>query len=69
MHMCFLGVMRCLLPIWVRGKNETRISAAQTALISKRLLGIRHCIPDCFARKPRGLDEINRWKAIVFREG
>lgn len=68
MHQCCLGVMRKLIILWLRGKLRTRLSAGQVKEISSRLLGLRPFIPDLFARKPRGLEEIDRWKATELRQ-
>ncbi len=57
-----------LLLVWTRGKREVRISANQITEISQRLVQLRHFIPSIFARKPRGLDELDHWKATEFRQ-
>lgn len=67
MHQVCLGVMRRLILAWLRGKPEVRISAGQSNAISMRLLSLRRCIPKLFARKPRTLMEVDRWKATEFR--
>ena len=68
MHMCCLGVMKRMILVWVRGGKQFRLSAGQQDEISKRLQNLQRSIPDCFARKPRGLDEVDRWKATEFRQ-
>ena len=68
MHMCCLGVMKRLLLVWLRGKKQTRLSSGQISSISTRLKSLRKSIPNCFARKPRDLAEVDRWKATEFRQ-
>jgi hypothetical protein len=45
-----------------------RISAAQTSAISDRLVSLVSSIPSIFARKPRPLSDVDRWKATEFRQ-
>ena len=45
-----------------------RLPSSAIQVISERLLQLRSCIPSEFARKPRGLTEIDRWKATEFRQ-
>lgn len=68
MHQCCLGVMRKLLLLWTRGKTGCRMSRAQMSCVSKHLEALRNVIPDCFVRKPRGLQDLERWKATEFRQ-
>jgi hypothetical protein len=68
MHQACLGVMKRLLLIWTRGDRAVRVSASQTKEISARLLSLRNCIPSAFVRMPRGLEELDRWKATEFRQ-
>jgi hypothetical protein len=67
MHAACLGVMRRLLLAWLRGKACVKISAGNASEISSRLLALQQCIPKLFARKPRSLIEVDRWKATEFR--
>lgn len=67
MHQCCLGVMKRLIIAWMRGKKETKLSAGQICEISSALLKLRKSIPNVFARKPRSLLEIDRWKATELR--
>lgn len=68
MHQLCLGVMKKLIIAWKRGKKEIRISSSQLNEISRKLIDLRGSIPNCFARKPRSLLEVERWKATEFRQ-
>lgn len=66
MHQLCLGVMKKLIIAWKRGKKEIRISSSQLNEISSKLINLRGSIPRCFARKPRSLLEVERWKATEY---
>ena len=68
MHQVCLGVTKKLLLLWVRGSRDVKMSAGQLEQISGRLVSFQKCVPRCFARMPRGLAEIDRWKATEFRQ-
>ncbi|KAK0133110.1 hypothetical protein N1851_031514 [Merluccius polli] len=68
MHQACLGVMKRLLVCWCRGQKGWRMSATQIDEVSRRLIALKHFIPSTFARKPRGLQELERWKATEFRQ-
>ncbi|XP_061882835.1 uncharacterized protein LOC133633982 [Entelurus aequoreus] len=68
MHQVCLGTMKRLLLVWIRGKREVKHSADQIQQISDRLEGMRTTFPSTFARKPRSLKEIDRWKATEYRQ-
>ncbi|KAJ8030886.1 hypothetical protein HOLleu_27427 [Holothuria leucospilota] len=69
MHSVCLGVTRRLLLIWLRGpRGPHRLSASQAKQISDNLKSLSCHVPQDFARKPRGLLEIDRWKATEFRQ-
>ena len=44
------------------------MSTAQADEVSGRLVRIGSCIPSNFAQKPRGLAEIDKWKATEYRQ-
>ncbi|XP_063615608.1 uncharacterized protein LOC134788707 [Penaeus indicus] len=68
MHLVCLGVMRRLLVLWLKGPKKQRIGGAQSREISGLLESLRSDVPCEFARKPRSLTEIDRWKATEFRQ-
>jgi len=68
MHLICLGVMKKLLMAhWLRGELNVRISMQMASLISEQLLELKPYICSEFNRKPRGLTDIDRWKAVEFR--
>ena len=68
MHQVCLGVMKRLILVWLRGKKENRISAQQANAVSLKLLSLQRYIPNIFVRKPRSLEDIDKWKATEFRQ-
>ena len=69
MHQLCLGVVRKLICLWTKGpRAEYKLSPRQVALVNSSLIGMRKYIPREFARKPRGLDEVDRWKATEFKQ-
>ncbi|XP_073669952.1 uncharacterized protein [Paramisgurnus dabryanus] len=67
MHSVCLGVVRKLLNIWLRGALRFRLPASIVDRMSDSLTGLRNYIPLEFARKPRTLRDIDRWKATELR--
>ncbi|XP_077516781.1 uncharacterized protein LOC144127763 [Amblyomma americanum] len=65
MHTVCLGVVRKLLQTWVSGPLPYRLSAQQRSILSARLE--ETSLPSEFARQPRTLEELDRWKAVEFR--
>jgi hypothetical protein len=73
MHLVCLGVMRKLLWTWIRGSlfvggRRIRLGWRNIILISARLLALVENISCDFARKPRSLKELARWKATELRQ-
>lgn len=68
MHLVCLGVVRRLIGLWMKGPLTVRLPARDVDRISKKLLALRPHIPSEFARMPRALTEVNRWKATEFRQ-
>ncbi|XP_063061794.1 uncharacterized protein si:dkey-242h9.3 isoform X6 [Engraulis encrasicolus] len=68
MHMVCLGVVRRMLVYLTRGPKICRLSARQKDAVSQKQIGLRGKMPSEFARQPRGLQEMDRWKATEFRQ-
>jgi len=72
MHLVCLGVVRKLLKFWqgdaISGDNvASRLSSHNLQLLSTGLLRPSSCMPHEFARRPRSVSEVDRWKATEFR--
>lgn len=70
MHLVCLGVMRRLLFIWnsgIKSSKKSRLSKGGRDLISNKLLDFKSSVPSEFARKPRDMKLILRWKATELR--
>lgn len=70
MHCVCLGVTRRLIHFWMKtpGPVECRISARTIEVLSEKLISMSRFIPCEFARKPRSLKEVDRWKATEYRQ-
>lgn len=65
MHLVCLGIMRRMLRNWICGRG--RLTRAQKQELSSRLRSCAPHFPQHFQRKPRGVEELDRWKATEFR--
>jgi len=69
MHLVCLGVVKKLIHLWlVRGPLNVRIQSSVSKKISEQLITLKSSIPCEFARKPRSLNELARFKATEFRQ-
>lgn len=68
MHLVFLGVVRKLINLWIHGPLRTRLLSWKIKQISSSLTNLKLFIPNDFARKPREIEFINRWKATELRQ-
>ena len=68
MHLVCLGVTRWILTFIKEGPRLCKLSQQQLALLSSNLAGLKGKIPSDFARQPRSLDELKRWKATEFHQ-
>lgn len=67
MHLCCLGLMRKLLNMWLKGNLAYRLPSQTVNTISSKLLVLHAHTPTEFNRKPRSLNELDRWKATELR--
>lgn len=67
-HLVCLGVTRKLIRFWIKGNLSCRLGSQAVMAISARLVQLREHIPIEFQRKPRGLTEVDRWKATEYRQ-
>lgn len=49
-------------------KRSPSLSSRSVQQISSNLLSLKNCVPSDFARQPRSLSEIDRWKATEMRQ-
>lgn len=70
MHLIDLGVTRKFLTRLLQNKISPcyKISNEIKYSISEHLKSLYSFTPREFARKPRGIDEINNWKAVEYRQ-
>lgn len=68
MHLICLGVVRRILHFLKNGDRTVKLSSRQILQISERLISLKGSIPSEFARQPRSLLELDRWKATEFRQ-
>lgn len=68
MHLVCLGVVRRMLCFLRQGPKTCRLSCGQLSQISDKLMSLRGKMPSEFARQPRSLCELDRWKATEFRQ-
>lgn len=68
MHQVCLGVTNRLLILFVKGPKAFKLSSGNISEISQRLLRFKPLIPSEFARKPRGLKDLEFWKATEYRQ-
>ncbi|XP_064462965.1 uncharacterized protein LOC135373839 [Ornithodoros turicata] len=67
MHLLCLGVMRRFLHAWVNGPRPYCVTQSQKTELSFRLISSAKYFPKAFQRKPRGVEELERWKATEYR--
>ena len=70
MHLVCLGVMKRMLLFMKEGplQSAAQLSQKQVKEISFKLENLTGTLPSEFARQPRSLEELKRWKATEFRQ-
>lgn len=68
MHNICLGVIRRLVWFWVKGPVKVRLPPDVIESLSRELTNLKEFIPSEFARKPRPVSDIERWKATEGRQ-
>lgn len=68
MHLVCLGVVKRLIQFWIKGPRHIRLTSNKVTEVSEALLAMRSSIPKEFARQPRKLDTIDKWKATECRQ-
>lgn len=68
MHLVCLGVMKRILMFLKSGPRECKLSHLQIELLSDKLVALNGKMPREFARQPRSLEVLDRWKATEYRQ-
>ena len=64
-----LSFFKCdqkIIVILEEGPRQHRLSADQLAVVSEKLKKYKGKMPSEFAKQPRGLDEVKKWKATEY---
>lgn len=68
MHLVCLGVVKRMLCYLKQGPKESKLSYRHISELSTKLLALNGKMPSEFARQPRSLMEMDKWKATEFRQ-
>ncbi|XP_071572521.1 uncharacterized protein [Temnothorax nylanderi] len=68
MHLVCLGVIKRLIQFWVKGTKNVRLTNEQLQAASRIIQSMKCFITKEFCRKPRSLNDIDRWKATELRQ-
>ena len=68
MHVVCLGAVKRLLTFMIKGPAECKLPKRSIEELSSRLISLRGKMPSEFARQPRSVVELDRWKATEFRQ-
>lgn len=67
MHLVYLGTVKKLILLWIKCPIRVKYPSWKIKKISVLLERLKVNTPSEIARKPRGFDQISRWKATEFR--
>lgn len=67
MHALIIGLMKKLILLWLFLVNAMKMDKDWRSFMSERLLSYRDTCPTEFARRPRSLKLLDRWKATELR--
>ena len=67
MHALVIGLMKKLILLWLYLLNPQKMDKDWRAFMSDRLVEFRSTCPSEFARRPRSLKDLERWKATELR--
>lgn len=67
LHLRDLGVMIKIMFLILKCKKFGKLAAIEIDKITEILISLRSSLPCEFVRKPTGLDELCRWKAVEYR--
>lgn len=67
LHLVCLGTVRKLIHLWIKGPIKVRYPSWKINEMSILMNNLKINIPCEIARKTRGFDQVNRWKATEFR--
>ena len=67
LHVVYLGVMKSLLTSWLNNHRNPRFTSRAIQKLSDMIVIAAQWVPEDFNRKPRGLQELCRWKGTEFR--
>lgn len=68
MHCVCLGVVKRILWLLKQGQTVCKLSHVQLGELSNKLVSYSGKLPSEFARQPRSLAELERWKATEFMQ-
>ena len=68
MHVVCLGAVKRLLTYLIKGPAVCKLPKRSVEELSSRLVALRGKMPSEFARQPRSVLDLDRWKATEFRQ-
>lgn len=67
MHLVCLGVIRKWIRLWIHGPLNVKLHRSHVSQLCNAFSSLTNSCPMEFARKPRSLREVDKWKATEFR--